>query len=64
MRVTASGSGGIKMDNLYLVMPAYNEEANIESVVSAWYPVLEGKGEGSRLIVAEVWTVPMRSFFP
>lgn len=45
------------MDNLYLVMPAYNEEANIESVVSAWYPVLEGKGEGSRLIVADSGSV-------
>ncbi len=41
------------MDDLYIVMPAYNEEANIESVISAWYPVLEGKGEGSRLVVAD-----------
>ena len=41
------------MDNLYIVMPAYNEEANIESVVSSWYPILDGKGEASRLIVAD-----------
>ena len=41
------------MDDLNIVMPAYNEEANIEAVVSVWYPVLEGKGEGSRLVVAD-----------
>ncbi|MCH5249525.1 MAG: glycosyltransferase family 2 protein [Lachnospiraceae bacterium] len=41
------------MDNLYLVMPAYNEAENIEDVVNAWYPLLEGKGEGSRLVVAD-----------
>ena len=41
------------MDNLYIVMPAYNEEANIEKVVSDWYPILEGKGEGSRMVVAD-----------
>ena len=45
------------MDDLYIVMPAYNEEANIESVISAWYPVLEGKGEGSRLVVADSGSV-------
>ena len=41
------------MDNLYLVMPAYNEAENIEDVVNAWYPLLEGKGEDSRLVVAD-----------
>ncbi len=41
------------MDNLYLVMPAYNEEENIENVVSSWYPILDGKGENSRLVVAD-----------
>lgn len=35
------------MDSLYLVMPAYNEEANIEEVVKMWYPVLEGKDPAS-----------------
>ena len=40
-------------DILYIVMPAYNEEANIESVVRAWYPVLEGKNERSRLVIAD-----------
>ena len=41
------------MDTLYIVMPAYNEEANIEEVVSSWYPVLEGKSPESRLVVAD-----------
>ncbi len=41
------------MDSLYIVMPAYNEEQNIENVVKAWYPVLEGKSENSRLVVAD-----------
>lgn len=38
---------------LYVVMPAYNEEKSIEEVVKQWYPVLEGKSEGSRLIIAD-----------
>ncbi|MBQ2066092.1 MAG: glycosyltransferase, partial [Clostridiales bacterium] len=37
----------------YVVMPAYNEEENIEEVVSSWYPVLEGKSPESRLVVAD-----------
>lgn len=41
------------MDNLFIVMPAYNEEANIETVVRQWYPILDGKGEKSRLVVAD-----------
>lgn len=38
---------------LYVVMPAYNEEANIEKTVSDWYKVLDGKDEQSRLVVAD-----------
>ncbi len=34
-------------------MPAYNEEQNIEAVVRAWYPVLEGKDRNSRLVIAD-----------
>ena len=34
-------------------MPAYNEEANIEAVVEQWYPILEGKSEDSRLVIAD-----------
>lgn len=40
-------------DTLYIVMPAYNEEANIEKVVEAWYRILEGKTQDSRLVVAD-----------
>ena len=41
------------MDTLYIVMPAYNEEENIEAVVADWYPILEGKSEASRLVIAD-----------
>ncbi len=40
-------------DVLYIVMPAYNEEANIKEVVDGWYPVLEGKSDKSRLVIAD-----------
>ncbi|MBR1797023.1 MAG: glycosyltransferase family 2 protein [Clostridiales bacterium] len=38
-------------DSLYIVMPAYNEEANIESVVKEWHEVVEKVGPSSRLVV-------------
>lgn len=38
---------------LFVVMPAYNEESNIEAVVKSWYKVLDGKSEKSRLVVAD-----------
>lgn len=38
---------------LYIVMPAYNEEENIENTVSQWYPLLEGKSVKSRLVIAD-----------
>ena len=41
------------METLYIVMPAYNEEANIKAVVEEWYPILEGKSDKSRLVVAD-----------
>lgn len=41
------------MDKLYIVMPAYNEEENIETVVKAWYKILAGKDSGSRLVIAD-----------
>lgn len=41
------------MDNLYIVMPAYNEEENISNVIKQWYPLLCDKGELSRLVVAD-----------
>lgn len=43
----------MKKDTLYLVIPAYNEEANIESVVSDWMPVVIKAGEDSRLVVID-----------
>lgn len=40
-------------DVLYIVMPAYNEEENIENVIKAWYSVVEEYNGGgkSRLVV-------------
>ncbi|MDE5574105.1 MAG: glycosyltransferase [Bacteroidales bacterium] len=40
------------MDKIYFVMPAYNEEENIEEVVRMWHPVVEGVGGESRLVIA------------
>lgn len=41
----------MKHDSLYIVMPAYNEESNIEKVIEHWYPVVEKIGGDSRLVV-------------
>ena len=41
------------METLYIVMPAYNEEANIEATIREWYPILENKSDESRLVVAD-----------
>lgn len=40
-------------ETLYIVMPAYNEEANIKSTLDAWYPIIEKHNESSksRLVV-------------
>lgn len=40
------------MEAVYFVMPAYNEEANIRSVVEQWYPVVDACGPDSRLVIA------------
>ena len=40
-------------DSIYVVMPAYNEEANIVSVVEEWYPVVEARNDASRLVIAD-----------
>lgn len=40
------------MDILYIVMPAYNEETNIEHVIESWYPIIADKEE-SRLVIAD-----------
>jgi glycosyltransferase involved in cell wall biosynthesis len=38
-------------DKLFIVMPAYNEEANIESVVEQWHPVAKKISNGSTLMI-------------
>ncbi|MDR1459622.1 MAG: glycosyltransferase family 2 protein, partial [Bacteroidales bacterium] len=38
-------------DTLYVVMPAYNEEANMETVVRQWYPIVEKLNNDSRLLI-------------
>lgn len=41
------------MDKLYIVMPAYNEQDNIRTVVTEWYSLLNGKDKESKLVVAD-----------
>ena len=45
------------MDTLYVVMPAYNEEENMEAVIRQWYPVLTFGSEDSRLVIADSGSV-------
>ena len=40
-------------DRLFIVIPAYNEQENIEQVVRDWYPVVESHGNDSRLVVID-----------
>lgn len=44
-----------KEDTLYLIIPAYNEEANIMNTVEQWYPIVEAHDGGgkSRLVVVD-----------
>jgi len=39
------------MDKLTIVIPAYNEEANIKKVIEDWHPVVAGLGPESRLLL-------------
>lgn len=43
------------MDVLYIIIPAYNEEDNIDQVVEDWYPIVEKhNGNGlSRLVIID-----------
>ena len=41
------------MEKLYIIMPAYNEEANIESVAKEWHEVVKGISESSRLVIID-----------
>lgn len=38
-------------ERLIVVIPAYNEEMNIEAVIRHWHPIPEKIGNGSRLLV-------------
>lgn len=40
------------MRKIYFVLPAYNEEANIEETIRQWYPVVERCGGECRLVIA------------
>ena len=39
------------MDRLYVIFPAYNEQANLRTVLEGWYPAAERTGPDSRLVV-------------
>ncbi|MBO5198987.1 MAG: glycosyltransferase family 2 protein [Lachnospiraceae bacterium] len=41
------------MDTLYIVMPAYNEEANIKEIIKEWYPIIEERSADSRLVIID-----------
>lgn len=41
------------MDKLYIVIPAYNEEETIGSVIEQWYPIVDKIGNGSKLIIID-----------
>jgi len=38
---------------LYLVMPAYNEEENIEKTIKQFYPIVEKIGNKSKLVIVD-----------
>lgn len=46
-------AGALNMDKLYIIVPAYNEEANIRSVIEEWYAIIERHpgGGDSRLVI-------------
>lgn len=38
-------------DNLYIIIPAYNEDMNIEDVATEWHEVVQKIGFGSKLLI-------------
>lgn len=43
----------IQLDKLYIVIPAYNEEANIKNVIKDWYPIVSKIGNQSKLVIID-----------
>ena len=41
------------MDKLYIVIPAYNEEENIETVAREWHEVVERVNQESKLVIID-----------
>lgn len=41
------------MEKLYIVIPAYNEEMNIQSVAREWHTVVENINEASKLVIID-----------
>ncbi len=41
------------MDNLSIIIPAYNEEANIEIIAREWHEVVEKIGANSKLVIID-----------
>lgn len=41
------------MERLYLILPAYNEAANLAAVVADWYPMAAQAGTDSRLVIVD-----------
>lgn len=41
------------MENLYIVIPAYNEEENIDSVAKEWHEIVEQIGNESKLVIID-----------
>ncbi len=42
-----------KDEKLYIIIPAYNEESTIRTVVEEWYPVVVMAGKNSRLVIID-----------
>lgn len=41
----------VRMDTLFIVMPAYNEAETISNTVAEWYPLLKHGSDASRLLI-------------
>jgi glycosyltransferase involved in cell wall biosynthesis len=41
------------MDKLFMIMPAYNEEANIHKVATEWHAILAKTGSESKLVIID-----------